>query len=47
MPSLLLEKQNGIKLTAALADGYAMSQTGRPPGCLITSPTACKAPPFS
>ncbi|WP_155961341.1 MULTISPECIES: hypothetical protein [unclassified Sporosarcina] len=47
MPSLLLEKQNGIELTAALADGYAMSQTGSAPGCLITSPTACKAPSFS
>ncbi|WP_255363025.1 hypothetical protein [Sporosarcina sp. P33] len=41
------EKRNGIAVIAALADGYAMSQTGRSPGCLITSPTACKAPPFS
>ncbi|WP_157118633.1 hypothetical protein [Sporosarcina sp. P37] len=25
----------------------AMSQTGSAPGCLIATPTACKAPPFS
>ncbi|WP_157118619.1 MULTISPECIES: hypothetical protein [unclassified Sporosarcina] len=41
------EKRNGIAVTAALADGCAMSQTGRSPGGLITSPTAWKAPPFS
>ncbi|WP_158233591.1 hypothetical protein [Sporosarcina sp. P35] len=41
------QRQNGIGPTAALADGYAMSQTGRSPGCLITSPTAWEAPPFS
>ncbi|WP_158233556.1 hypothetical protein [Sporosarcina sp. P35] len=41
------KKGNSFELTAALADGYAMSQTGRSPVSLITSPTACKAPSFS